>query len=324
MVIQIARSEEEALSACRLTLQENKTPSWGCWLDLGPSLPAAEEHSIQERTEAWSLADLGPGRPGVGNRCSEGTRCCVTGVAGGQKAAQHWESAQGGPGPLASHRSAESCFREWQALLFIPGTLVCPLESPHTQQKAPETSCPTWSAHEGSWTVGWPSLVGETSWSKAGCRRRGPHRPRKTATSQRPVLPAHPSTRYKPELPGRLWPPPFSLCSRRQARPTWTSTRQHVSSAFLSAENPGSGQDCPERSCPHAPTVTRAPAGGAAAAPGGAARLCPAPTHSAPSHQVLSRLRNSLLKARLSRACFCFQFLGTDFLKFPYSYISYL
>lgn len=176
--------------------------------------------------------------------------------------------------------------------------------------------------------MGWPSLVGETSWSKAGCSPRPPP-PQKTAT-----LPALQSFQPTPlhaisreAFQGRLWPPPFSLCSRRQARPTWTSTRQHVSSGLLSAENPGSGQDCPERSCPHAPHSHPSPGWGRPLPrlAGLLGSVLLPRTRGSQSPGAQSSLETvPSRRASEQRACFCFQFLGTDFLEFPYSYISYL
>lgn len=101
MVIQIARSEEEALSACRLTLsrEQNSLPG-GAGLIWGPTSQPQKEHSIQERGQRSGAGQTSePGRPGVGNRCSEGTRCCVTGVAEARRLLSTGESAPGGQGP---------------------------------------------------------------------------------------------------------------------------------------------------------------------------------------------------------------------------------
>lgn len=212
----------------------------------------------------------------------------------------------------------------------------CAHLSPRTpSRKLQRPHAPRLTAHEGSWTVGWPGLTGETSRSWAGCSPRPPP-PQKTAT-----LPALRSFQPTPlhavnqeALQGDV-ASPFSLCTHRQARPAWTSSKPHVSSSLLGTENPGSGLDRPERSCPPRPRQShRARRGGARCSGRHAAQLCyPASTPlRGPSHQVFiiappnSPRGQPQASGRASErvVCFCFQFLGVDFLKFPYNYTSYL
>lgn len=181
---------------------------------------------------------------------------------------------------------------------------------------------PLLNAHDGSWTVGWPGLTGETSWSRAGCSPR-PLPPQKTATlpelqSFQPT-PLHAISQEA--FHGRLWPPPFFLCSRRQARPTRHRT---CLQAFSALKILVLDKTVLSAAAPTPPTVTRAPAGGARCS---AWRGCPALSclHALESPGAQSSLETvPSRRASEQIACFCFQFLGTDFLKFPYSYISYL
>ena len=300
---------------------------------MGPSLLATREHSIQERGQrSGARTDLGTGRPGVGNRCSEGTRCRVPGAVLARRLLGTGENAPGRPGPPVSHcGQCRELLQGGRPVASSPAPSFAHLSPRTPSRRLRRPHAPCLSAHEGSWTVGWASLAGKTSRPWTG-RSPRPPLPQKMAT--------HPALRSFQPTPlhaisqeafqGRLWPSPFSLCSRRQARPTWTSPRAHVSSSLLGAENPGSGQDRPERSCPHAPRSHPSPGVEAPAAAAGraAGSVLLLPLARGCSHRNRPSKQSALGSVGLTTSekivCFCFQFLGTDFLKFPYSYISYL
>ena len=122
---------------------------------------------------------------------------------------------QGGQGPQCpTTGGAESCFREGRPVASSPAPSCAHLSPRTPSRRLRRPHAPRLSAHEGSWTVGWPSLTRKTSRSWAGCSPR-PLPPQKTA--MRPALrsfqptPLHAISREA--FQGRLWPSPFSLCS---------------------------------------------------------------------------------------------------------------